>query len=64
MNSIEHKMVEIIEHKMVEILNKGRETYGTVSVKAKFEAEGTRIEELLRQVDIARTARLPVTVSR
>ena len=50
------------ERKMVEILTRGRENFGVVSVKAEFEAEGTRLEELLRLVDVARASGLPMTV--
>jgi len=50
------------ERLMRDILDRGRSDFGVVSVKAEFEAEGTRMDELLRLVDIARSADLELTV--
>jgi hypothetical protein len=51
-----------MEKSLLGILKKLRGEYGAISVKAEFEAEGTRTDELLRLIDLARRADLSVTL--
>lgn len=50
------------EREMLDILKRGRDDYGVVSVKAEFEAEGTRPDEFLRLLHLAHCADLKVTL--
>jgi len=54
--------VNAYEKRMLAILEEGKAKFGFVSVKAEFEAEGTRSDEFLRLLELARRAGLKVTL--
>ncbi|MBP1732831.1 MAG: 2,4-dihydroxyhept-2-ene,7-dioic acid aldolase [Deltaproteobacteria bacterium] len=51
-----------LELRMVDILKELKEAHGALSVRAEFEAEGTKLEELLRLKEVCMVAGLGLTL--
>lgn len=51
-----------LEHKMLDVLKELKEKHGAISIRAEFEAEGTKLEELLRLKEICMSAELGLTL--
>jgi 4-hydroxy-2-oxoheptanedioate aldolase len=49
-------------NKMVEILKELRDDYGCTAVKAEFEAEGSRTEEMVMLCEVLNTCDVPLTI--
>ena len=52
--------MNVIEVQMVEVLKELQDNYGVFEIKAEFEAEGSRIEEMMRLKDVTSKVNLPI----
>jgi hypothetical protein len=52
--------MNIIEYEMLDVLTELKEKYGVFEIKAEFEAEGSRIEEMMRLKDVTSKIDLPI----
>ena len=51
-----------VGRKMVDILKSLKEEYGCVAVKAEFEAEGSRTDEMIMLTEVLNTVNMPLTI--
>ena len=54
--------MNLSEKKLAELVRRIGERGHLKSIKAEFEAEGTRSDELLRLLDVTRTCNVPLTL--
>lgn len=52
--------MNILEYEMIEVLKKLKNDYGVFEIKAEFEAEGSRMEEMMRLKDVTASVGLPI----
>jgi len=52
--------MNVLEFEMIEILKILKDEYGVIEIKAEFEAEGSRIEEMMRLKDVTSSVNLPI----
>jgi hypothetical protein len=52
--------MNILELEMIEILKELKDNYGVIEIKAEFEAEGSRMEEMMRLKDVTSSVHLPI----
>jgi hypothetical protein len=52
--------MNLLERNMIEVLKRLKNDYGVFEIKAEFEAEGSRMEEMMRLKDLTSTVGLPI----
>lgn len=52
--------MNVLEYEMIDLLKRLKNDYGVFEIKAEFEAEGSRMEELMRLKDITSFVGLPI----
>ena len=54
--------MNVLEYEMVDILKKLKNEYGVIEIKAEYENEGSRADELMRLKDVVSKVDLPILV--